>query len=157
MPLKSFALAALLALAAGAASAHEYKIGTLEIGHPWARATPKGASVAAGYLKVTNTGKEADRLIGGSAAFSGRLEVHEMSMEGGVMKMRPLPGGIEIKPGETVELKPGSYHLMFIDLKQPLEKGQRGKGSLRFEKAGSVEVEYAVEAVGGTPAGHSGH
>ena len=65
MPLKSFALAALLALAAGAASAHEYKIGTLEIGHPWARATPKGASVAAGYLKVTNTGKEADRLIGG--------------------------------------------------------------------------------------------
>ena len=72
-------------------------------------------------------------------------------MDGGVMKMRPLPKGIEIKPGQTVEFKPGSYHLMFVGLKQPFEKGKRVKGTLQFEKAGTVEVEYAVEAIGGTP------
>ena len=70
-------------------------------------------------------------------------------MDDGVMKMRPLPNGIEIKPGETVELKPGSYHLMFVGLKQPFEKGKRVKGTLQFEKAGTVDVEYVVEAVGG--------
>lgn len=151
-------LAVALSLATFAAHAHGYKIGSLEIGHPWSRATPKGAAVAAGYLKITNTGSTADRLIGGTGAFSGRFEIHEMSMKGGVMQMRPVTGGIEIKPGETVELKPGSFHLMFLDLKQPLEKGQRVKGTLTFEKAGSVEVEYAVEAIGGTPGGgHSGH
>ena len=72
-------------------------------------------------------------------------------MDGGVMKMRPLPNGIEIKPGQTVEFKPGSYHLMFVGLKEPFEKGKRVKGTLQFEKAGTVEVEYAVEAVGGQP------
>ncbi len=81
-----------------------------------------------------------------------------MSMDGGVMKMRLLPKGLEIKPGQTVELKPGSYHLMFSGLKQPFEQGKRVKGTLTFEKAGTVEVEYAVEAIGGSPAAdHSGH
>ena len=156
MKLKSLMLAALLALSAGAASAHGYKVGNLEIGHPWSRATPKGAPLAAGYLKITNTGKESDRLIGGSAEFAGRFEIHEMKEEGGMMKMRALSNGIEIKPGETVELKPGGYHLMFPDLKQPLVHGQKVKGTLRFEKAGSVDVEYAVEAMGASPA-HHGH
>ncbi len=90
-----------------------------------------------------------------------KFEIHEMSMDGGVMKMRPLPKGIEIKPGETVELKPGSYHLMFVGLKQPFEKGKRVKGTLQFEKAGTVEVEYVVEAIGGSPGmnhdEHKGH
>ena len=75
-------------------------------------------------------------------------------MDGGVMKMRPLTQGLEIKPGQTVELKPGSYHLMFVGVTQPFEQGKRVKGTLQFEKAGTVEVEYAVEAIGGTPAGH---
>ena len=149
----------LLALAmafASPAGAHDYNIGSLTIGHPWVRATPKGAAVAGGYLKITNKGKEADRLIGGSAAFAGRVEIHEMSEESGVMKMRHLPKGIEIKPGETVELKPGAVHVMFMDLKVPLVKDQkpRPKGTLVFEKAGTVEVEYAVEAVGGSPGEH---
>ena len=149
----------LLAIAmafASPARAHDYNIGSLNVGHPWARATPKGAAVAGGYLKITNTGKEADRLIGGSAAFAGRVEIHEMSEESGVMKMRHLPKGIEIKPGETVELKPGAVHVMFMDLKVPLVKDQkpRPKGTLVFEKAGTVEVEYAIEAVGGSPGEH---
>lgn len=152
----SIMLATALVLSAGAASAHGYKIGSLEIGHPWSRVTPKGATLAAGYLKITNTGKEADRLVGGSADFAGRFEIHEMKEEGGVMKMRALPDGIEIKPGETVELKPGGYHLMFPALKQQLEQGKKVKGTLRFEKAGTVDVEYAVEAIGGAPA-HHGH
>jgi copper(I)-binding protein len=69
------------------------------------------------------------------------------------MKMRPLSNGLEIKPGETVELKPGGYHLMFVGLKAPFEKGKRVKGTLRFEKAGTVDVEYAVTAIGATPSG----
>jgi periplasmic copper chaperone A len=154
--IRNFLFAVLLTFAADAAQAHEYQVGSLKIGHPWARATPKGAAVAGGYLKITNNGNEADRLIGGSAAFAGRFEIHEMSHEGGVMKMRPLPKGIEIKPGETVEFKPGSFHVMFMDLKQPLVKDQkpRPKGTLVFEKAGTVEVEYAIEAVGGAPGEH---
>ena len=154
--IRSLLFAVVMAFAASAAAAHEYNLGPLKIEHPWARATPKGAAVAGGYLKVTNTGKEADRLIGGSAAFAGRFEIHEMSEQGGVMKMRHLPKGLEIKPGETVELKPGSFHVMFMELKQPLVKDQkpRPKGTLVFEKAGTIEVEYAVEAVGSSPGGH---
>jgi copper(I)-binding protein len=156
MTLKSFLLAAALIGLAGSAFAHDYKLGALEIGHPWTRATPKGATLAAGYMKITNTGQETDRLVGGSADFAARLEIHEMAMEGGVMKMRSLPAGIEIKPGQTIELKPGGYHLMFPGLKQQLDKGQKVKGTLRFEKAGSVDVEYAVEAMGGEGA-HPSH
>jgi periplasmic copper chaperone A len=158
--IRTIVLAIAVGFTAAAAHAHEYTAGSLKIGHPWARATPKGAAVAGGYLKITNTGKEPDRLIGGSVAFAGRFEIHEMSHEGGVMKMRHLPKGLEIKPGETVEFKPGSYHLMFMDLKQPLVKDQtpRPKGTLMFEKAGKVEVEFAVEAIGASPkGGHGDH
>jgi copper(I)-binding protein len=153
--MKSVLLAAILALAASAATAHEYKAGSLQIQHPWSRATPKGATVAGGYMKIVNTGSTPDRLIGGSTAAAPKFEIHEMSMEGGVMKMRMLPKGIEIKPGQTVELKPGGYHLMFVGITAPLEQGKRVKGTLEFEKAGKIEVEYAVEAIGGTPKGHA--
>jgi hypothetical protein len=149
--MKSILFAALFAVLANAASAHQYKLGSLEIVHPWARATPKGASVAAGYLTIVNKGTTADRLVGFSSPEAGKFEIHEMSMDNGVMKMRPLPNGIEIKSGATVELKPGSYHLMFVDIKRPFEKGKRVKGTLTFQKAGPIDVEYVVEAVGATP------
>ena len=77
-------------------------------------------------------------------------------MDNGVMKMRMHGNGIEIKPGQTVEFKPGSYHLMFVGISQPVEQGKRVKGTLEFEKAGKVDVEYAVEAIGGTPKGEQG-
>ncbi|MBX6327948.1 MAG: copper chaperone PCu(A)C [Pseudolabrys sp.] len=130
------------------AHAHEYTVGSLKIGHPWARATPKGATVGAGYLTVTNTGSAPDRLLGGSIEVADRTEIHVMRMENGVMTMRPLAGGIEIKPGETVTLEPGGYHLMFIGLKAPLKQDSRVKGTLVFEKAGTVEVEFAVAGLG---------
>src|SRR6266581_230067 len=95
------------ALSSGA-HAYDYKVGALEIDHPWSRAVPKGATVAAGYVTIKNTGTEPDRLVSGSTPVAGKFEVHEMSMDKGVMKMRPVPAGVEIKPGETVELKPQS-------------------------------------------------
>jgi copper(I)-binding protein len=145
-------LAAFVALATGA-QAHDYKIGTLHIVHPWARATPKGASIGGGYMKITNNGTVSDRLVGGSSPIAERFEVHEMSMDNGVMRMRLLKDGLEIKPGETVELKPGSFHVMLVNLKQPIVEKERVKGTLIFEKAGTIEVEYATVAVGASPGG----
>lgn len=137
-----------LALGAGAASAHEYKAGPLKIGHPWTRATPPGAKVGGGYLTIENTGSTADRLVSVSASFAGRTEIHEMAVTNGVMTMRPLEKGVEIAQGAKLEFKPGGYHLMFMELKQPLEQGKLQKAVLTFEKAGTVEVELKVEPVG---------
>ena len=125
-----------------------FKVGNIVVEAPWVRATPAGAKVAAGYMKITNTGKEADRLIGGTIDHAGRFEVHEMTMVDNVMRMRPLPNGLEIKPGETVELKPGGYHIMGLDLQGGYAEGQTVKGTLKFEKAGTVNLEYRVSSVG---------
>src|ERR1700675_1980390 len=97
---------AVLSLLAGTAAAEDYVLGTLQIGQPWARATPRGAAVAGAYFTITNKGPAADRLTGVSTAVANRFEFHSMEIEDGVAKMRPVEGGIEIKPGQTVELKP---------------------------------------------------
>jgi hypothetical protein len=144
----AFLFAGLLGIVLTTAQARDYKAGSIDIADPWSRATPKGANVAAGYLKMTNNGTAPDRLISGSSDIAPTFEVHEMSMENGVAKMRPVKGGLEIKPGETVELKPGSFHVMFVGLKKPLEPGEHVKGTLVFEKAGSVSVEFDVRAMG---------
>jgi copper(I)-binding protein len=143
--------ACLLALATTVAAAQEFKAGSIEIDNPWSRATPKGAKVAAGYLVIKNNGTDPDRLVGGTSPAAGKVEVHEMSMDKGVMKMRPVSGGLEIKPGETVELKPGAFHLMILDLKQQIESGKPFKASLNFEKAGPVEIQFNVVAPGAPP------
>ncbi len=134
--------------------AHEFEAGNLKIDHPWTRATPAGATAAAGYMTITNEGKEMDKLVGGSADGVGNVEVHEMAVDNKVMKMRRLEGGLEIKPGATVELRPSSYHLMMIGLKTGFKKGGKIKGTLTFEKAGSVPVEFEIEAMGASSAGH---
>ena len=82
-----------------------------------------------------------------------KFEVHEMSMDNGVMRMRPLKDGLEIKPGETVELKPQGLHAMFVGLKKPVKQGDHIKATLVFEKAGKVDVDFDVTGMGG-PAGH---
>jgi periplasmic copper chaperone A len=137
-----------ISLAAGAASAEDYTIGAIRIANPWIRATPKGADVAGAYMAISNQGTTSDRLIGGSTPVAGRFEFHRMSMEQGVMKMRPVDGALEIKAGQTVEFKPGSFHVMLMGLKQPLEKDQRVKATLEFEKAGKIDIEYSVAAMG---------
>jgi copper(I)-binding protein len=144
------------ALAVSAASAADYKAGSLEISDLWSRATPKGASVAAGYMTIKNSGSTPDRLIEGSSDVASKFEVHEMKMESGVAKMRPVKGGLEIKPGETVELKPGSFHIMFVGLKKPLSAGDHFKATLVFEKAGTVSVDYDVRAMGSERSGTKG-
>jgi uncharacterized protein YcnI len=152
---------ALLPVADKGQAAQTFKVGTLVIEAPWARATPGGAQVGGGYMKITNTGKDADRLVGGSLPIAGEVEVHEMAMTGNVMKMRRLADGLEIKPGESVELKPGGNHLMFMGLRGGLKAGQPIKGTLVFQKAGTVEVEYRVAPIGapsgGGGGGHSHH
>jgi copper(I)-binding protein len=129
-----------------------FKLGDLAVTSPWTRATPGGAKIAGGYLKITNNGTTPDRFVGAKSDMTDRVEIHEMSMSDGVMKMRPLPSGIEIKPGETVELKSGGYHLMFMDLKQPLKQGDTLKATLLFEKAGPLDVNFNVSALGATGA-----
>src|SRR5215510_2236804 len=154
----AFLLVIALSTCVSDASAEDYNIGTIAIGNPWTRATPKGATVAGAYMSISNKGSAPDRLVSGSTAVAGPFEAHSMVMEQGVAKMRPVEGGLEIKPGETVELKPGSFHVMLMGLKQPLQKGEKVKGTLEFEKAGKVEIEYAVEALGVSapaPAKHS--
>jgi copper(I)-binding protein len=152
------AIAALAAiLLAAPALAHDYNVGSLRIDHPWARATPKGASVGGGYLSITNTGSTPDTLIGGSSPVAKKLELHEMSMDKGIMKMRALPAGVEIKPGETVTFQPSGYHVMFVGLNQPLKQGERIPATLDFAKAGQVKVEFSVEGIGAMRPGVAGH
>ena len=140
-------LAFTLALAATPSLAQEVKVGDIVIEKAWARATPKGAEVGAGYLVIHNNGATADRLSGGSADFAA-VEVHEMSMNGGVMKMRELKNGLEIPAHGTVALAPNGYHLMFTGLKKPLLKGDVAKAKLTFEHAGSVSVDFPVGGIG---------
>jgi hypothetical protein len=152
----ALSLAALLG-SVPVSQAHEFKAGDIAIGHPWSRQTPEGAKVAGGFLKLTNTGATADRLVGVSSPISMKGEVHEMAVDDkGVMTMRPVEGGIEIPAGGSVELKPGSYHLMFMGLTSRPVEGESFEATLEFEKAGKVEVEFAVEAMGGAPK-HDGH
>lgn len=129
--------------------AHEFKSGDLELVHPWSRETPEGAKVAAGYVRIVNHGSEADRLVAVSGEIAGRTEIHEMAVDDkGVMTMRPVDG-VAIPPGGEVALAPGGYHIMFLDLKDARRKGESFSGSLTFEKAGTVEVEFSVDAMGG--------
>jgi len=151
------ALTAVAALAASAlpSVAHEVRVGDLVLDHPWTRATPGGARVAGGYLVVRNAGAAPDRLVGGTMERAGRVEIHEMAVTDGVMRMRPLADGLEIPAGGAVELRPGGYHVMFLDLAAPLVQGEQVRGTLVFERAGTVEVRYAVEAMGaGSGHGH---
>ena len=150
-------LAFVVAALAFGASAFAQHAGSLQITGAWARATPKGAQVGGGYLKITNNGSAPDRLVSGSSPVASKFELHEMSMSGGVARMRELTNGLEIEPGETIELKPGGSHVMFVGLKQPLERGKLFTATLQFEKAGKIDVEFKVEPIGAPgPSGH-GH
>ncbi|HWV95662.1 MAG TPA: copper chaperone PCu(A)C [Xanthobacteraceae bacterium] len=139
------------------AQAQEVKASDLVIAQAWTRATPGGAKVAGGYLTIENKGATADRLIGGSTPVAGKLEVHEMSVTDGVMKMHPVAGGLAVEPGKTVKLAPGGYHLMMMELKQPLKQGEKVPVTLQFEKAGKVDVSLNVQGLGAqSPQGAGG-
>ena len=144
--LPALALALLPVLAFG----HSYAAGAIKVGHPWSRATPPGAQVAGGFLTITNTGKSEDRLIGVSSPLAKRVEVHQMKMDKGVMRMRRIDDGLVLAAGTTVTLAPGGYHLMFIGPSRPFVVGDRIKATLVFRDAGKVDVEFAVDDAGAT-------
>jgi copper(I)-binding protein len=152
-----FRVVALLGVLALPAQAADVMVGQLKISAPWARATPKGASIGGGYLTITNTGGEPDRLVGGATEVAKDVEIHEMRMDSNVMKMRPVADGLEIKPGQTVTLKPGGYHLMFVGLKRQLKQGEHVKATLTFAKAGNAELDFTVEGLGAQGKGANGH
>jgi periplasmic copper chaperone A len=148
----------LTCLFAAATRAEEVKAGDLVITQAWSRATPKGAKIGSGYLTIENKGSAPDRLVGISADIAGKVEVHEMAMNNGVMTMRPLDKGLTIDPGKTVKLAPNGYHLMMFDLKSPLKQGDKVPVTLEFEKAGKVQLSLDVQGVGaqGPGAGSGG-
>jgi copper(I)-binding protein len=144
MNLRSFLLAA-ACFAAGSALAHSYDVGDLHIQHPHARPTIANMPASAAYFNVENKGKSADKLIGASSPVAKSVEIHTMSMDNGVMKMREV-GTIELKPGEKIMMQPGGgYHLMLMGLTQQLKPGDRFPMTLTFEKAGKKEVNVAVD------------
>lgn len=147
--MKPFAVAlALLTAMSVEAGAHSVTKGDILVSHPWTRATPSGATVGAGSVKITNNSSESETLLGGSFDGAERVEVHDMKMDGDVMRMRKLDQGLEIPPGTTVELKPGAPHLMFFGLKKPIEQGHDVDGSLTFKHAGKVDIIFRVEPIG---------
>jgi periplasmic copper chaperone A len=135
---------ALLAISASA-FAHDFKVGDMRIEHPYARPTVAVQKNGAVYASIENKGKSADQLISVSSPASDSAEIHTMSMQGNVMKMREV-SRIEIKPSEKVAMTPGhGYHIMLIGLKQPLKSGDKFPVTLRFKNAGSVETQVSVE------------
>jgi hypothetical protein len=138
-------------------AAHDFAVGRLKISHPWTRETAPGQVVGGGFMAITNTGRAADTLLGAASSSAKEVQLHTMSMDGGVMRMRPVQGGIPIPAGQTVTLKPGSLHIMFIGLKTPFKRGQLVPVTLRFQKTGPVKVQFKVEPVGTTQPMESSH
>ncbi len=139
-------VASIIGIAKG--HAHEVKIGDIVIEHPWSRQSPMKADVAAGFMTITNTGASDDRLVKASSEISAMTQIHTMKMEGDVMKMEELPDGIVIPAGGSVVLKPKSLHIMFMGVKQQVNEGEVFKGTLTFEKAGTVAIDYEVMGMG---------
>ena len=130
------------------AAPHAIEIGALKISGVWTKAMLPGQPVGVGYLTVENTGAEADRVVSVTSSASPDVQIHEMKMEGDIMKMRQLADGLEIPAGGKLELKPGGFHLMFMAVPEPFKEGGMVKITLKFEKAGDVEVKLPVAAAG---------
>ncbi len=126
---------------------NEVIIDGLTISNPMIRATIPPHLVSAGYLKIKNEGSENDRLLSISSKFSERDEIHTMTMEDDVMKMRPLPDGIEIASGEEVILEPGGMHFMFLKVEEELAEGDIHPITLEFEQRGEVTVNFTVKEI----------
>lgn len=140
------------------ASTADIVLGDIVISRPFTRATLPNAPVAGGFLTLANTGGAADRLVAVETPLAREAQIHEMAMEGEVMKMRQIPDGLPIGPGETVALEPGGYHLMFMGLTSPLVEGETLEVTLTFEKAGTVTIDLPIAGTAaGAPDDHSAH
>ncbi|MFN3525260.1 MAG: copper chaperone PCu(A)C [Paracoccus sp. (in: a-proteobacteria)] len=134
-----------------------WQVGDLTIAAPYSRATLPNAPVAGGFMTITNAGSTDDRLITAASEIAGRVEIHEMSINGDIMTMRELAQGLPIPAGETVALQPGGYHLMFMRLTGPLVEGETVEVKLSFEAAGDVTVPMSVQAFNARAAGDDQH
>ncbi|MBU3545755.1 copper chaperone PCu(A)C [Polynucleobacter sp. MWH-Jannik1A5] len=136
------------------AHAQNAKVGSVQIENAYTRATVPGQQAAGGFMKIENKGA-ADQLVSASSPVAGEVQLHEMAMDGNVMKMRQVKD-IAVPAGGAVELKPGGLHLMFMNIKAPLTAGETVPVKLKFAKAGEVEVKMPVNAMGNPGAGHGG-
>ncbi|MDR3499680.1 MAG: copper chaperone PCu(A)C [Parvibaculum sp.] len=148
----AFFVAALL-LAAAPAGAHDFKLGSLDIQHPWAR--PSAAKTGAAYFVITNHGASEDALVGVETGASEKAQIHEMTMDGAIMRMRAI-ARLVLPAGGTVSVAPGGVHVMLIGLKGPLKDGASFPMTLVFEKAGRIEVTVEVQTPDEMRAGEAG-
>ena len=148
MPRLTLRVLALAGLLFSAGSALAETVGSISVENAWSRAVPSGSEVAVGYLAIRNDGDEPDRLLSASASFAGATEIHQTSMDHGVMRMRPVPAGVPVPAKSTVMLEPNSYHLMFTGLTEPLNQDDSVPATLTFERAGSVDVTFHVLGIG---------
>jgi len=155
--LATLAAAALCLSSFTSVFASDIQVGDIKIMKPWTRATPPNAKVGGGYLTIMNSGSAADRLVSATSAIAGKVEIHDMKVENGVMKMRPLADGLDIPAGKTVTLAPGGFHVMFMKLSEPFKEGEMVKATLVFEKAGPVEIMFPIAAIGASEGGHTKH
>lgn len=139
---------------AAAVQAEDVALGDLVLSGAFARATLPGAPVAGGYVTITNNGSDDDRLVAAESAIAEEVQIHEMIMDGDVMKMRRLGDGLPVPAGATVTLEPGGLHLMFMTLKEPLVEGESVEVVLTFEKAGKVALDLAIAASGAQATSH---
>lgn len=149
MRIRSIVAALLAVTLAGPALAHDYRVGDLRIEHPWSRATPPGTPMGVGYLKVVNAGDTPDRLLGASSPAAGRVQIHRTVEKDGTTTMVHQADGVAVPANGSVRFAPGSYHLMLMGLESPLEADARVPVTLRFERAGVVEIELEVRPLAG--------
>jgi len=149
--------AAAAVLCSGTAFAHHYEKGDLFIQHPWSRATPKSAEVGGGYMKIKNNGASDDALLTVTSPVADRIEIHEMSMDNNVMKMREIKGPLNIPAHKEVDFSPNGLHIMFIKIKTPFVRGESFPATLHFQKAGDVDVKFAIDSMDATTSSDHRH
>ena len=147
---RSLVFCCALVVSSTALCAHEYRTDSLRIDHPFARATPPGARTGGVFFTVYNFGSETDRLLRASTPIAAGVVLHQMVLDAEIMKMRAVPS-LEVRPGGRLELKPSGYHLMLLDLKQPLKVGEKFPLTLTFSRGGAVLISVVVEEMGAMP------
>ena len=140
-------------------AAEPHRAGSITVSDAWARETTPAQKVGGGFMTIDNAGNRTDRLLSATSGVADKVELHTVSMDGGVMRMRPVAGGIAIPARGKVDLRPGSFHIMFIGLKAPLRRGESVPVTLRFARAGTITARLAVQPIGamGPDGGHHGH
>lgn len=121
---------------------------TLAVADAWASVSPKGSKVAAGYFMVANGGIETDKLVSVTSPRAGKIELHEITLDGKVAKMRPVAGGIDVPPGGSTMLQEDGIHVMFMNVDAPFTEGETIPVTLTFEKAGNVDITMKVRRGG---------